>query len=79
MKSLRRYFLSAFFAIVLSLTLANATAQAWCDQVRFASEYTCYLTGEDPNYCYYDCYCNVDDQTCREALERDGFTILVGG
>jgi hypothetical protein len=53
MSTLRKYLLSAFAAVVLSLTLANVTAMATCT-TDVQDEYTCYPTGEDACYCYYD-------------------------
>ena len=74
MKSIIKYSLSAFAAIVLSLTLSGVAA-AFCT-LEISDEYTCYVTAEDENYCYYDCYCKTGSQECRAALERDGFIIL---
>jgi len=74
MKSIIKYSLSAFAAIVLSLTFASVAA-AYCT-LETSNEYTCYVTGEDEFYCYYDCYCKTSSQACRDALERDGFIIL---
>ncbi|HET8781472.1 MAG TPA: hypothetical protein VFM63_03565 [Pyrinomonadaceae bacterium] len=74
MKRTVKYVLSAFGAVALSLTLANAVASACTLEV--SDEYTCYVTGEDANYCYYTCYCKVSSGACRDALVRDGFEIL---
>ena len=74
MNTLRKYLLSAFVAIVLSVTLASVTAQAWCPEVDDQPEYTCYNTGEDDCYCYYDCYCHVGQDACDLALFRHGYS-----
>lgn len=70
--NLKKYFLAAFAAIVLSLTLANVTALATC-LTDVQEEYTCYPTGEDANYCYYTCYCKVGAERCQAALEGNGY------
>jgi hypothetical protein len=72
MKNLRTYLLTAFAVIVLSLTLANVTAMATCT-TDVQDEYTCYPTGEDAKYCYYDCYCKVGTAACEAALARNGY------
>ena len=72
--NLRKYLVSAFAAIVLSLTLANVTALATCT-TDVQEEYTCYPTGEDSCYCYYDCYCKVGSQACEAALFRNGYSM----
>ena len=71
--NLKKYFLSAFAAIALSLALANVTAMATCT-TDVQDEYTCYPTGEDEFFCYYDCYCKVGTQACEEALARNGYS-----
>lgn len=70
--NLKKYFLSAFAATALSLALANVTAMATCT-IDVQDEYTCYPTGEDENYCYYDCYCKVGTAACDAALARAGY------
>lgn len=70
--NLKKYFLSAFAAIALSLALANVTAMATCT-IDVQDEYTCYPTGEDETYCYYDCYCKVGTAACEAALTRNGY------
>ena len=42
MNHLQKYVVSAFAAIVLSLTLANVTAMATCSLESTGIEYTCY-------------------------------------
>jgi|GEM_PF-2160913 len=74
MNTLRKYFLSAFVATVLSLTLANVAAMAYCDAEDHTEQYSCYNTGEDDCYCYYDCYCYSDQDTCDLALFRNGYS-----
>lgn len=75
MKTLRKYLVSAFAAIVLSLTLANVTALAAC-YTDVQNEYTCYPTGEDACFCYYDCYCKVGTDACHLALFRNGYSLV---
>jgi hypothetical protein len=70
----RKYLVSAFAAITLSLTLASVTAQAWCPEEDHTAQYSCYNTGEDACYCYYDCYCYVDQDACDLALFRNGYS-----
>ena len=72
MKSLRKYLVSAFAVIVLSLTLAGVTAMATC-LTDVQDQYTCYPTGEDENYCYYTCYCKVGTAACEAALAANGY------
>lgn len=70
--NLKKYFLATFAAIVLSLGLANVTAMATC-LIDVQEEYTCYPTGEDANFCYYDCYCKVGAAACDAALAANGY------
>lgn len=37
------------------------------------NEYTCYVTGEDANWCYYTCYCKVGAAACEAALAANGY------
>jgi len=74
MKRMIKYALSAFASILLSLTLAGAVV-AQCT-LETSDAYTCYVIGEDETYCYYQCYCKTDEDSCRRALEDDGFEIL---
>lgn len=75
MNSLRKYLVWAFAAIVLSLTLANVTAYATC-YTDITDQYSCYPTGEDACYCYYDCYCKVGSEACEAALFRNGYSLI---
>ena len=75
MNSLRKYLVSAFVAIVFSLTLANVTAMATC-YTDITDQYSCYPTGEDACYCYYDCYCKVGTEACEAALFRNGYALV---
>ncbi|HEX8129583.1 MAG TPA: hypothetical protein VF527_10815 [Pyrinomonadaceae bacterium] len=71
MKSINKYLLSALATAALSVTLAG-TAAALC-RTDVQDQYTCYPTGEDANYCYYDCYCKVGAAECDRALIRNGY------
>lgn len=73
MKTLRKYLLSAFAATVLSLTVANVTAMAWCPPEDDQPEYYCEYTGEDACFCYYNCTCKVGQDECDLALFRNGY------
>jgi hypothetical protein len=75
MTTFGKYLLSAFAAVVLSLTLANVTAIATC-LTDVQDQYTCYPTGEDACYCYYDCYCKVGTEACEAALFRNGYSLV---
>lgn len=72
MKRFRMYFLSVAVVAVFSLTAAKVMAEGPC-HLETADEYTCYATGYDGTYCYYDCYCKVGESACDAALTRDGF------
>ena len=74
MFTLRKFLLSAVVAVTLSLTLASVTAMAWCPEVDDTPEYTCYNTGEDACFCYYDCYCKVGQDACDLSLFRHGYS-----
>jgi hypothetical protein len=74
MKRTFKYALSAVAAMVLSLTLAGVAA-AQCT-LETSDAYTCYVTGQDANYCYYTCYCKTNRSDCIDALINDGFTIM---
>jgi hypothetical protein len=71
MRSITKYLLSALATVALSLTLANVSAMACSLDVQ--DEYTCYVTGSDACYCYYDCYCKVGASACDAALIRNGY------
>lgn len=73
MNTLRKYLVSAFAAIALSLTLASVTAMA-CPEVDDQPEYTCYYDWEDNCFCYYTCYCHVGPDQCDLALFRNGYS-----
>jgi hypothetical protein len=73
-RSIFKYAVSAVAAMVLSLTLAGVAA-AQCT-LETSEAYTCYVTGQDADYCYYICYCKTNSQACIAALQADGFTIL---
>lgn len=75
MSTLRKYLLSGLGAVAISLTLASVTAMATCS-IDVQDEYTCYPTGEDACYCYYDCYCKVSSQACEAALFRNGYSLV---
>ena len=75
MKTLRKYLVSAFVAIVLSLTLANVTAMA-CVPVDEQPEYTCEYSHQDDCFCYYNCTCHVDIDACHLALFRNGYMLI---
>ena len=75
MNSLRKYLLSAFAAIALSLTLANVTALEYCPEVDETDEYVCFNTGEDGYYCFYECFCKVETFDCEESLRRRGYLL----
>ncbi len=72
MNTLRKYVISAFAAIVLSLTLANVTAMACEDD--YQEEYTCIYERQDECYCYFTCYCHVPQDECDLALFRNGYS-----
>jgi hypothetical protein len=72
MRNLRKYVLSALAATALSLTLANVAAFATC-LTDVQDAYTCYPTGEDACYCYYDCYCKTGAAACDAALAANGY------
>ena len=72
MKKVSKYALSIAATVVVSLTIAAATARASCT-IEVTDSYTCYVTGEDANYCYYTCYCKVGAAACDRALTQDGF------
>lgn len=72
MKNLKKYLVSACAVIALSLTMATVTALATCT-IDVQDEYTCYVTGEDANYCYYRCYCKTNSASCEAALAANGY------
>ena len=71
MKKASRCVLSIAATVVFSLTIAASAARACSIEV--AEEYTCYVTGSDACYCYYNCYCKTGAVACDAALSRDGF------
>lgn len=71
MKSLGKFVLSLCLALGASMAIANVAARACSLDVQ--EEYTCYVTGEDANYCYYMCYCKVSSARCEAALAANGY------
>jgi hypothetical protein len=55
---LASFTLSAIVMAVPMVALANAgcPARIGTNQLGDGRMYSCYLSGEDANYCYYDCY-----------------------
>jgi len=62
MLSLRR---SIALLVIAVAALLAPTATAYCPsrfqtaQFGDGQPYTCWLTGQDDDYCYYDCYLNA--------------------
>ena len=55
--SIASFVIAAITMALPSLALANACAsRLGTNQLGDGKMYSCYLTGEDANYCYYDCY-----------------------
>ena len=75
MNTLRKYFVSVFAAVVLSLTMASVTAMA-CPYEDDTDAYYCQYTGEDSCFCYYSCTCKVDIDSCHLALFRNGYSLI---
>ena len=75
MRYISKYVIAALVVVGISLAAAKVSASGAC-HLETTDEYTCYVTGEDACYCYYDCYCKVSDSACDAALTRDGFIIL---
>ena len=72
MTNLKKYAGSAVAAVAISLTLASASAFATC-LTDVQDAYTCYPTGQDACYCYYDCYCKTGAAACEAALAANGY------
>lgn len=64
-------------AAVLTLGLSYGIASACADSISGSTgaSYDCELTGEDANYCYYECTCNTDWDICIKNMHMDGFLI----
>jgi hypothetical protein len=71
-RNIRKFALSVFAVIAMSLAIANVSALATC-YTDVQDEYTCYPTGEDANYCYFNCYCKVGASRCEAALAANGY------
>jgi hypothetical protein len=71
-RNIRKFALSVFAVVAMSLAIANVSALATC-YTDVQDEYTCYPTGEDANYCYYNCYCKVSSSRCEAALAANGY------
>lgn len=69
--TLKKYLVSAVAVLALSLTMAGVAAASCTIDVQ--NEYTCYVTGEDANWCYYTCYCKVGAAACEAALAANGY------
>ena len=67
---------SLFFAVVISLTLASGVAKA-CSDIVIGNGWSCELTGEDSQYCYYNCECHgISETTCANRLGLAGFELI---
>ncbi len=71
MKRLGKYLLAFGGTMVLALSLANAVASA-CDYLIIDDNITCYRTGQDSQWCYYDCYCKTTAAACEESYNANG-------
>ena len=68
---------AASLTLVLTIAFGIGSSVALaCDGVVPGDGFTCYLTGEDPNYCYYSCDCYVDIVRCANKLGLAGFEII---
>ncbi|MDX6404480.1 MAG: hypothetical protein QOH70_1935 [Blastocatellia bacterium] len=62
---------------VLTLALSYGVANACSDFIQGSqgSGYSCELSGEDSQYCYYNCTCTISMAQCENNMHRDGFEI----
>jgi len=67
--------MSLLAAIVMVTVLSTGVARA-CSDLVIGFGWSCELTGEDSQYCYYDCECSVDMVTCANRLGLAGFELI---
>lgn len=77
MRTIRRFttpVLAFCAAAGIAIVLCATVARAQCSDVVIGSGYSCTLTGEDRNYCYYDCECHgISQSQCDSRLAAAGF------
>jgi len=62
--------------LVMALSLAAAAARA-CSDVVIGMGWSCELTGEDSQYCYYNCECHgISEAQCGNRLGLAGFEMI---
>lgn len=54
--TLASFFIGAVVMALPAIALASCPERLGTNQLGDGKMYSCYLTGEDENYCYYDCY-----------------------
>jgi len=81
MKSLKMRLLLLCVGTLLTLGLSHAVALADCADVDAGSNvygsWDCRLTGQDKNWCYYDCTCSdlFPGYKCSDVLTQAGFIL----
>lgn len=69
---------AASFSLVvaIALTCAPGVARA-CSDLVIGSGWSCELTGEDSQYCYYNCECHgISEAVCGNRLGLAGFELI---
>lgn len=76
MRTFRLRVMSFVAAIVMATVLTPGVARA-CSDLVIGMGWSCELTGEDSQYCYYDCECHgISETTCANRLGLAGFEII---
>jgi len=70
-------FFSLCMIATLTLVLSYGVANACSDYITPSQggSYSCELDHEGGGYCYYNCTCYTDQQTCYRNMHMDGFEI----
>jgi hypothetical protein len=77
MNRLSRQFTTLVFAMLIT-AVSTIVAAAECsilisgEDGNSGTSYSCTLTGEDAQYCYYDCECEGDETICEQLMRDNG-------
>ena len=76
MKTLTVRVMSFLAAIALAMVFTASAARA-CADIVVGIGWSCDLTGEDSQWCYYDCECHgISEATCGNRLGLAGFELI---
>lgn len=75
MKIIRLVSLCAATVLTLALSYGVANGCSDFNQGSQGSGYSCTLSGEDSQYCYWNCTCTISEDQCYVNMHKDGLEI----